>query len=142
MKINIINETKYKLNKTEFKKHILKVCKNLNLKNYEINYRFTTDIVITDYNKKYFNSDKATDVIAFPDGVTKISDLITFLGDIIISLDTVESNSKIYKCNFFEELLRVMIHGLLHLTGYKDNNPVNKKEMFDKQEKLLAYAAM
>ena len=51
------------------------------------------------------------------------------VGDIFISIDTVRFNAKQYATTFDNELHRVMIHGLLHLTGYKDKSPANQKEM-------------
>jgi probable rRNA maturation factor len=136
-KINIINDTNYKISKIELKKFIRNVCQELKLLNIEINYSLTSDENIIIYNKKYFDIEEPTDVIAFPDGITMLDETTKFLGDIIISLQTVEINSKKYNSSFSEELYRVMIHGLLHLIGYDDNNTKNKKIMFDLQEKLL-----
>jgi rRNA maturation RNase YbeY len=50
-------------------------------------------------------------------------------GDIYVSTDRVSDNASFYKVEFFDELLRVIIHGILHLNGFKDDNETQKIEM-------------
>ena len=66
-------------------------------------------------NIKYLKHEDLTDVITF-----EYNERGLILGDIFISSERVKENSKKYKVSFKEELARVMIHGLLHLMGYKD----------------------
>lgn len=90
----------------------------------EINIIITTDEIIRPLNLKFLNHDYNTDVIAFNyDGEN------TLLGDIYISKDTVKRNSANYNVSLENEMLRVMIHGLLHLTGYNDKSVEEKQNM-------------
>lgn len=137
MKVNFINDTKYKLDYKDLKSNIKSVLKDLLLKKVEVTFRFITDNEIVSFNKKYFSVDSYTDVIAFPDNVTSFDGKNTFLGDILISLDTVSLNAEKYNCSFLEELFRVIVHGILHLIGYKDDTNDDKKKMILKQEIIL-----
>ena len=79
-----------------------------------------------------------TDVIAFPfsEDPGRVS------GDIFISIERVLENAIKYNTAFEEELKRVMIHGVLHLIGYKDKKLMEKKEMKDKEDYYLAKLAI
>ncbi len=81
-------------------------------------------------NSQFRGIDKSTDVLSFPSGEKE------FLGDIAISLENVLLNSIKYKKSFQEELLRVILHGLLHLKGF-DHRDGEKSEMMVLQEKIL-----
>lgn len=90
----------------------------------EIAYIFCSDEKILEVNRKFLNHDYYTDVITFDysEG-NKIS------GDIFISLDTVKSNAEELGIDYFNELERIIIHGILHLCGFKDKEPKDKEEM-------------
>lgn len=93
-----------------------------------INYIFCSDKRILEVNNQYLQHDYYTDIITFDyTQGNKIS------GDIFISLDTVKSNSEEQKTDFYAELLRIIIHGVLHLCGQNDKNPVDKAEMTRKE---------
>ena len=62
----------------------------------------------------------------------------TLNGDIFISLDTVRSNAEMVSTTFDHELLRILIHGVLHLTGQGDKTPETKAQMTQKEESALA----
>lgn len=97
-----------------------------------INYIFCSDKRILEVNNQYLQHDYYTDIITFDYSQgNKIS------GDIFISLDTVESNSEEQKTNYKEELLRIIIHGVLHLCGQNDKNPEDKTEMTRKENLAL-----
>lgn len=99
----------------------------------EINFIFTTDEDLLLLNEKFLKRDTLTDVIAFgnDDDGGRIS------GDIFISLPRVRENSREFHEGFLRELYRVMIHGVLHLIGYKDKTAAGKKEMRTKEELYL-----
>ena len=86
----------------------------------DITYVFCNDDFLKEKNKLFLNHDYLTDVITFD-----YSKESTVSADILISIDRVLVNSKKYDVDFLCELKRVMIHGLLHLLGYKDKT---KKE--------------
>ncbi len=98
----------------------------------EISYIFCSDNYLLKINKKYLNADYFTDVITFDYCVgNKIS------GDIYISIERVKENSKIFSQSFFNETLRVILHGALHLCGYKDKKPKEEKKMREKENFYL-----
>ncbi len=98
----------------------------------EISYIFCSDNYLLKINKKYLNADYFTDVITFDYCVgNKIS------GDIYISIERVKENSKIFSQSFFNEALRVILHGALHLCGYKDKKPKEEKIMREKENFYL-----
>ncbi len=80
-----------------------------------ITFVFCSDSYLRDVNVQYLKHDYFTDVITF-DYSTDSS----ISGDVLISIDTVKTNSQLYGVNFESELLRVMIHGVFHLLGYND----------------------
>ena len=80
-----------------------------------ITYIFCSDEYLLDINQKYLGHDYYTDIITFP--YKEITDIES---DIYISLDRVKDNASEYNVAFQNELLRVIVHGLLHLMGYGD----------------------
>ncbi len=81
----------------------------------ELVYIFCDDVYLLEINQKYLNHDTYTDIITFD-----YSDGKVIGGDIFISVDRVRENSKVFGVSFYNELLRVLAHGALHLMGYKD----------------------
>ncbi len=98
----------------------------------DINYIFCTDDELLDINLQHLNHNTYTDIITFDytEG-NRIS------SDIFISVDRVEENAKKFKVAFEEELHRVMIHGILHLCGYKDKSKADAKLMRKKEDIAL-----
>ncbi len=93
---------------------------------------FMNDEEIKKINKSFLGHDYYTDVISFEDNKGN-----TLNGEIYISIDRVRYNSKVYKVSARDELIRVMIHGILHLCGYDDNETKEKDKMFSRQEYLV-----
>lgn len=93
----------------------------------ELTVVFTNDSEIHKLNKKYRAKDKATDVLSFSHIENGVSAWEKGLGEIIISLDTTKKQAKEYKVTVQQELLRLLIHGTLHLFGY-DHEKVSAKE--------------
>ncbi len=97
-----------------------------------INYIFCNDDYILDINKQYLNHDYYTDIITFDYCDNKI-----ISGDLFISLDTVLSNSEKFSTTYTQELYRVIIHGILHLLGFKDKSEEEVAEMRNQEELAL-----
>lgn len=93
---------------------------------------FCSDEYILDVNKSYLNHDYYTDIITFD-----YSDSVVVSGDLIISVDTVKSNSFQYGVSFQEELFRVVIHGCLHLCGFGDKTPDDEVRMRNMENHYL-----
>ena len=98
----------------------------------ELNYIFCDDEKILAVNREFLQHDYYTDVITF-DYTTRTR----VNGDIYISLDTVASNAQTVGATFNHELHRIIIHGLLHLTGQADKTPETKAQMTAKEEDAL-----
>ncbi len=98
----------------------------------EINYIFCSDDYLLNINKEYLKADYLTDVITFDYCEKNI-----ISGDIYISIERVKENSKLYHQLFFQETLRIIIHGALHLCGYKDKKPSEEKTMRKKEDYYL-----
>lgn len=98
----------------------------------EISYIFCSDEKILEINKQYLNHDYYTDIITFD--YTENDEIS---GDIFISLDTVKSNSEKFGTEYMEELHRVIIHGILHLCGFKDKTQEEEKLMREKEDEAL-----
>lgn len=99
----------------------------------QINYIFCSDERELAVNREFLGHDYYTDVITFDYSTASVLN-----GDIFISLDTVRSNAEMVGCTFDAELLRILIHGVLHLTGQGDKTPETKVQMTEKEEKALA----
>lgn len=90
----------------------------------EIAYVFCDDAKILEVNRQYLGHDYYTDIITFD-----YCEDDKLSGDIFISIDTVKSNSVTYGTDYYDELTRVIIHGILHLCGYKDKSDDESKAM-------------
>jgi len=102
-----------------------------------INYVFTSDILLLDFNKKYLNHNTLTDIITF-----NHSDSDTTLeADIYISIERVRENAIKFAVPFEDELNRVIVHGLLHLIGLDDKNETEKKQMRNSENHYLVLLA-
>ena len=97
-----------------------------------INYIFCSDERELSVNREFLGHDYYTDVITFD-----YSTAGTLNGDIFISLDTVRSNAEMVGARFEDELHRIIIHGVLHLTGQGDKTPETKEQMTAKEELAL-----
>ncbi|GHT60589.1 endoribonuclease YbeY [Bacteroidia bacterium] len=97
-----------------------------------VTYIFCSDEEILKINKQYLNHDYYTDIITFDYTEGEVVS-----GDLFISLNTVKSNSEKFGTAYEEELHRVMIHGVLHLCGFKDKTPADEKIMREKENEAL-----
>ena len=135
--INVQIETDQKLVKLK-EKSIIKlvsvVMDSEDIKTAEILFIFTTDDVLMELKKKYFNQEHFTDVIAF-----RLNDYNEdkVEGEIYISVPQVRKNAKQYNQAFNNELSRIIIHGSLHLLNYKDKTPQEKIKMTEKEDYFL-----
>jgi len=98
----------------------------------DISFIFCSDKYLLEVNKTYLDHDYYTDIITF-DYVE--GNLVN--GDIFISVDRVLENAMVFKVTFDIELNRILIHGVLHLLGYKDKNEKDKLLMTEKEDYFL-----
>lgn len=98
----------------------------------EISYIFCSDEFLYKMNNEYLNHDTLTDIITFDYCENNL-----ICGDIFISIDRIKENAKHFCVSFENELHRVMIHGIMHLCGYKDKAPEDQKVMSIKEDFYL-----
>jgi len=123
----------FRLKRSERKKKFLeKIIMDENKIPGDLFFIFTYDESIREINKEFLEHDYFTDVISF--GYSE-GDIVN--GEVYISIETVQRNAVEYKVRKDDEIMRIIIHGLLHLCGYKDSGIAERKEMFLKQEELL-----
>lgn len=98
---------------------------------------FCSDEYLLDVNVKFLNHDYYTDIITFDYSEDMpVENVVS--GDLFISIDTVARNAFLYKVRFKQELQRVIIHGILHLLGYKDKSSSEATLMRSKEDYYLA----
>ena len=100
----------------------------------ELNFIFCSDEYLLAINQQYLQHDTYTDVITFDNSEV----LKTITGDIFISIERIQENARNYKGKTADELCRVMIHGTLHLLGYKDKGKTAKTLMTQKEDQYLS----
>lgn len=99
----------------------------------DISYIFCDDNYMLERNIAFLNHDTFTDIITFDESV---GDMVA--GSILISLDRVGENAEKFDKTFENEFLRVLVHGTLHLCGYKDKTEEEAKLMRQKEDESLA----
>lgn len=116
----------------KIKNWIKKVIKREGKSCGQLFYFFCTDEHLLNVNKEFLNHNTYTDIITFDYTEKK-----TVSGEIFISIDRVKENAAKFKAPFRQELARIMIHGVLHLCGYGDKKPADKKLMTKKEDEAL-----
>lgn len=94
---------------------------------------FCSDRALLEINRQYLDHDYFTDIITFD-----YTENRRISGDLMISVDTVAENAVKFGQNTGDELMRVIIHGILHLAGHGDKTPEEEKAMRALEDKYLA----
>jgi len=118
--------------KRNIKSWINSTIENEGRKTGNISIVFLNDEELRKINIDYLSLDFYTDIITFD-----YSEDNVLSGDIYISIDRVKENAEEFNVPAHDELLRVIIHGVLHLIGYKDSNESEKKEMRSMEDACL-----
>jgi rRNA maturation RNase YbeY len=100
----------------------------------ELNFIFCSDEYLLRINQDYLQHDDYTDVITFDNSEQPK----TIAGDIFISIERIRENAKGLKVSPHDELCRVIIHGTLHLLGYKDKGKAAKLQMTAREDHYLS----
>lgn len=128
----IHNQPMPNLDFTKIEKWLGEIATNFDRNIVNINYLFCDDEEILRINREFLNHDYYTDIITFD-----YSRKNKIAGDIYLSLDTVKSNSSVLNVSYENELLRVIVHGLLHLCGIDDKGPGEREIMEKHEDKAL-----
>lgn len=136
--MSVINFTTQKTEMPSFQESeigawIEKVADSFNRKVGTLTYIFCNDERILEVNREFLQHDYYTDIITFD-----YSNKRRISGDMFISLDTVRSNAELFGRTYDEELMRVIIHGVLHLCGINDKGEGEREIMERHENEALA----
>ena len=98
----------------------------------------TDDLYMKEINKKWRKLEKATNVLSFPVNKQIKEEDYFFIGDIVLSYETILSECKLRKKSFKDHFLHLLVHGFLHLLGYNHDNKRNEKEMEELEVNYLS----
>lgn len=126
-----------------------KVLTKIDIDGWEVSLLFCNDAFMQELNRHYRGKDEPTDVLSFAEyadmqekGFSSPEDYATITaGDIVISLETLKRHSREFFVTEDEELKRLLIHGILHLTGMDHLSNSPEEEMLQKQEELMKQTA-
>lgn len=108
-------------------------CESEKQKLGDVTYVFCSDEYLYKMNVEYLQHDTYTDIITFD-----YSENDVVAGDLFISIDRIKDNAQKYDVSVVNELHRVMVHGVLHLLGYKDKTPAEQAVMTEKEDFYLS----
>jgi len=119
-----------------------RVLEKLSLDRWDLSVRFCDNRAIAALNRRFRQIEEPTDVLSFPLGETgeamEAGRSWYLPGDIVISLEAVEENAAFFAVSPAEELRRLLVHGILHLTGLDHATNAPEEPMLRQQEALLA----
>jgi probable rRNA maturation factor len=127
---------------SEIEMFCIAVLRSLDIKNWELSVLLCGDSAIRELNNTYRHIDEATDVLSFSQleddfGPQPDENGSVYAGDIVISLDTLKFHSAQFKVDEEEELKRLIIHGILHLSGYDHQSNGPEEPMLQLQEQMV-----
>jgi probable rRNA maturation factor len=130
-----LEEANYTLkHKRKIRSWIIQTAENEEYKIGTLNYIFTNDDILIQLNKVYLRHFTLTDIITFD--LSERNGFIT--GDVYISVDRARENAREYKDSLTNEISRLILHGVLHLMGYKDKTRTERENMRAKEEYYLS----
>lgn len=121
-------------NKALVRQWIVNTIINEGFKLKELNYIFCSDAYLLQINQQYLNHDTYTDIITFDNSEEEGK----IISDIFISIERISENARKFNVSETDELHRVIIHGTLHLLGYKDKTAGDKQIMTEKENFYLS----
>ena len=120
-------------NRSLIKKFIVQLFKQEKTSLNRVDYIFCSDEYLLNINQQFLHHETYTDIVTFP-----LSDANEpIYGEVYMSTDRIKENAKTFKVSYQSELLRVIIHGALHLCGYLDHNKTEKQIMRAKENYYL-----
>lgn len=137
MIIEISNRTRSKLPLNELEAVIKKFLLSRRLASKEVSLVLVGDTLIRRLNKETRAKDKITDVLSFREADT-LSVRPKFLGEVVIDYQQIKRQAKTFKTSIKQELIFILVHGLLHLVGYDDKTEKEAKVMEDLGKKFIS----
>ncbi|HAT63887.1 MAG TPA: rRNA maturation RNase YbeY [Flavobacteriaceae bacterium] len=131
--IEFFSETEFEFSDEDsVKDWVTKTIVSEGFKEGDLTFIFCDDEYLYKINLEFLNHDTLTDIITFDYTLGK-----EIHGEIYISIDRVKENASEFQVSFEEELHRVIIHGVLHLCGYKDKSEADESQMRSKENFYL-----
>lgn len=121
-----------KVSKSIVRSIIKRMAEDYHVKTGMINIVFCTDNFLLDINKKFLNHDYYTDIVTFDNHEKGF-----ISGELYISLERVEENAALFREKYEYELIRVIIHGVLHLIGKCDKTKKESDRMREEEDFYL-----
>lgn len=142
MKILIRNrQSCRRLDKNRITRVSRRILSHIKLPKAELSILFVGDREMARLNAEYRNVNRTTDVLSFDASVPiKEGDACNVLGDIVISVPKAEIQADAYGLGFYEEIRRLLIHGILHLTGYDHERSQYQERKMRKKEREIFHA--
>lgn len=140
MPVQIIDsQRRLKTEKKPLKNITEELLAYLGIKGKTLYILFTDDKGIQEFNRRFLNKDRPTNVISFSyfeeESEVKLPEEI--IGDIVISLERADEEAKKAGCSFYQRLISLIIHGILHVIGYDhEKNEKEKRRMRYMEKKL------
>jgi rRNA maturation RNase YbeY len=131
-KIFISSDNFFKVNKNEIKKLFNELAEILNFHFKKIEVSFVSDEIISEINVVYLNHQGSTDIITFDYSEDNLIEC-----ELIISYQTAIANALKFKVDTNTEIIRLLVHGILHVTGYDDKLLSDKLRMKKKENELV-----
>lgn len=126
-----MNQDDFQLNTAPFSKYIKKLSQEVDTFDGLLNVVFVNDKYIRAINKAYRGKDKPTDVLAFSYGPDEL------IGEVYVSVETAKRQAKEQKHSLSDELIRLIVHGILHIYGYDHEKDADYKKMLAVEKKVL-----
>jgi len=123
-----------RIRQVEIRQKTEKILRILKANNAYLSLVFCDNYFIKKLNRRYFNKNRATDVISFP---LKDKFAPGFLGEVIISVEKAVSNAALYNSSVDNEIILYIVHGILHLLGWRDYTKKERLKMERKQKEIL-----
>ena len=115
-----------------------KIIEDKNKRKTTVSILLSDDLYMKEMNKKWRKIQKATNVLSFPVSKQIKEEDYFFIGDIVLSHETILSECKLRKKSFKDHFLHLLVHGFLHLLGYNHDNKRNEKEMEELEVNYLS----
>ena len=142
LEIRIQNKKLWKDLNNIFSKTVLDllsiIIEEKNKRKTSVSILLTDDFYMKKINKKWRKLEKATNVLSFPVSEKIKEEGYLFIGDIVLSYETILSECKSRKKSFNDHFLHLLVHGFLHLLGYCHDNKRNEKEMEELEVNYLS----
>ncbi len=131
MEVKYLNQEEFEIDVTPFLTYTNKLAEAIVVMGGVLNVVFVNDKYIRALNKAYRDKDEPTDVLSFSYGADEL------IGEVYVSVETANHQSKDHKHSLSDELIRLIVHGILHVHGYDHEEDADYKKMLVVEKKVL-----